>query len=78
MEGWATAWWFWVLLGFLLLFLELVTPTGFFLLFFGVAAVLVGLLPPWVWPGLPGCNGCSFPCFRSAVCCCCGVACRKG
>lgn len=44
MEGWATSWWFWVLLGLALLFLELVTPTGFYLLFFGVAAVLVGLL----------------------------------
>ena len=44
MEGWATTWWFWVLLGLALLFLELVTPTGFYLLFFGVAAVLVGLL----------------------------------
>lgn len=44
MDGWATTWWFWVLLGLALLFLELVTPTGFYLLFFGVAAVLVGLL----------------------------------
>ena len=44
MDGWATTWWFWVLLGLVLLFLELVTPTGFYLLFFGVAAVLVGLL----------------------------------
>ena len=44
MEGWATTWWFWVLLGLGLLFLELITPTGFYLLFFGVAAVLVGLL----------------------------------
>lgn len=44
MEGWATSWWFWVLLGLALLFLELVTPTGFYLLFFGVAAVLMGLL----------------------------------
>ncbi len=44
MIGWATAWWFWVLLGFLLLFLELVTSTGFYLLFFGVAAILVGVL----------------------------------
>ena len=44
MDGWATTWWFWVLLGLGLLFLELVTPTGFYLLFFGVAAVLVGLL----------------------------------
>ena len=44
MDGWATTWWFWVLLGLALLFLELVTPTGFYLLFFGVAAILVGLL----------------------------------
>ena len=44
MDGWATTWWFWVLLGLALLFLELVTPTGFYLLFFGVGAVLVGLL----------------------------------
>jgi membrane protein implicated in regulation of membrane protease activity len=44
MGSWATDWWVWVLLGFLLLFLELVTPTGFYLLFFGVAAILVGLL----------------------------------
>lgn len=44
MSSWATAWWFWVLLGFLLLFLELMTPTGFYLLFFGVAAILVGVL----------------------------------
>ena len=44
MGGWATAWWLWILLGFVLLILELLTPTGFFLFFFGVAAVLVGLM----------------------------------
>jgi membrane protein implicated in regulation of membrane protease activity len=37
-------WWLWVLVGFGLLGLEALTPGGFFVLFFGLAAVLVGLL----------------------------------
>ncbi len=37
-------WWLWVVGGFILLGLELGTPGGFFIAFFGVAAVLVGLL----------------------------------
>jgi inner membrane protein len=48
-------WWIWILLGFFLLLVELLTPGGLYLLFFGVAAVLVGLLggvqlsgPPWM------------------------------
>ena len=48
-------WWYWVVLGLLLVGLELATPGGFFLLFFGVGALLVGGLtmgalsgPPWV------------------------------
>jgi membrane protein implicated in regulation of membrane protease activity len=48
-------WWVWILLGFLLLLVELLTPGGLYLLFFGVAAILVGLLaglnligPPWM------------------------------
>jgi inner membrane protein len=48
-------WWVWILLGFLLLLAELLTPGGLYLLFFGVAAILVGLLaglnligPPWM------------------------------
>ena len=36
------AWWMWVLGGFVLLGLELGTPGGFFLAFFGVAALVVG------------------------------------
>ncbi len=47
-------WWIWVLLGFVLLLAELLTPGGLYLLFFGVAAIVVGLLagveltgPPW-------------------------------
>ena len=41
------AWWMWILLGFLLLALELVTPGGFFLFFFGIGALVVGLLGIW-------------------------------
>ena len=48
-------WWHWLLLGLLLMVGELATPGGFFLIFFGVAAVVIGLLssidaagPVWV------------------------------
>jgi hypothetical protein len=48
-------WWLWVLLGLALLALEITTPGGFFVLFFGVAALVVGVLlgvglggPLWV------------------------------
>lgn len=37
-------WSLWILLGFVLLAMELATPGGFFIAFFGVAALLVGLL----------------------------------
>jgi membrane protein implicated in regulation of membrane protease activity len=48
-------WWYWVVLGLLLTGLEIATPGGFFLLFFGIGALLVGGLvmvgvsgPAWV------------------------------
>jgi membrane protein implicated in regulation of membrane protease activity len=48
-------WWMWLAAGFVLLVFELVTPSGFFIMFFGVGAVVVGLLSgaglvatPWV------------------------------
>jgi len=48
-------WWVWVLVGLGLLAGEMATPGGFFALFFGLAAILVGLLaalglagPPWL------------------------------
>src|SRR3954454_952513 len=51
----ALSWWLWLLLGFLLLALELATPGGFFVFFFGVGAIAVALLaaldfagPPWL------------------------------
>jgi inner membrane protein len=48
-------WWFWILGGLILLAFELLTPGGFFILFFGIGAILVGGLaffdaagPAWV------------------------------
>ncbi len=47
-------WWHWIVFGLVLAGLELLTPGGFFVIFFGVGALLVGLLdltglrlPPW-------------------------------
>ncbi|MDH4187873.1 MAG: hypothetical protein OEV08_12845, partial [Nitrospira sp.] len=37
-------WWYWMLLGLVLLGVELVTPGGFYFLFFGLAALIVGSL----------------------------------
>ena len=38
------SWWLWAFLGILLLGGEMVTPGGFYLLFFGIGALLVGTL----------------------------------
>lgn len=47
-------WWAWLLVGFLLVAAELLTPGGFYLLFFGLGGIAVGLvglagvaLPAW-------------------------------
>ena len=37
-------WWYWMLLGLVLLGIEMVTPGGFYILFFGLAALIVGSL----------------------------------
>jgi len=37
-------WWMWVVLGMVLLLGEVLTPGGFFIIFFGAAALVVGLL----------------------------------
>lgn len=37
-------WWMWILMGFGLLATETLTPGGFFVFFFGLSAVVVGLL----------------------------------
>jgi hypothetical protein len=38
------AWWAWILLGFVLLLIELSTPGGFYFMFFGLGAGVVGLM----------------------------------
>jgi inner membrane protein len=45
------SWWMWVAGGLALMMGELLTPGGFYLFFFGDAAVVVGLLK---WAGLSG------------------------
>jgi hypothetical protein len=44
-------WWMWVVLGLLLVGLEAVAPGGFFIFFFGVAAIVVGVLAALGWAG---------------------------
>ena len=48
-------WWHWFVFGLLLMLGELATPGGFYIIFFGIGAMLVGLLsamelagPSWV------------------------------
>ena len=43
------AWWIWIIGGVLLCLAEMATPGAFYLLFFGVAALVVGVL---AWTGL--------------------------
>jgi membrane protein implicated in regulation of membrane protease activity len=37
-------WWIWLALGLVLLLIELATPSGFFVMFFGLGALTVGVL----------------------------------
>ena len=37
-------WWMWIILGCALLLLELATPGGFYFIFFGASALIIGLL----------------------------------
>jgi membrane protein implicated in regulation of membrane protease activity len=43
------AWWIWVLGGLVLLVAEVTTPGGFFAVFFGAGAILVGVLKAVGW-----------------------------
>lgn len=45
-------WWIWILAGFFLVLAELVTPGGFWFIFFGVGAIVVGVIES-AFPGLP-------------------------
>lgn len=43
------AWWYWLVMGLILLGGELATPGGFYILFFGLAALIVGVLAGLGW-----------------------------
>jgi len=54
MEPMSVAWWMWLLAGIALLGIEVLTPGGFFIFFFGAGALAVGLLALLGWqPGVP-------------------------
>ncbi|MFA5027555.1 MAG: NfeD family protein [Candidatus Methylomirabilota bacterium] len=46
-------WWLWLVLGLLLAGLEVLTPGGFYVLFFGIGALVVGTLAGLGWGGPP-------------------------
>lgn len=46
-------WWIWLLVGFVLLLAELLTPGGFFVIFFGIGALTVGILDGFGLAGPP-------------------------
>ena len=56
-------WWWWTVVGLVLLAVELVTPGGFFALFFGISALLVGALEGVGVPLLPWLQWCLFSLF---------------
>ena len=54
MEPASLAWWMWMIAGIALLGIEMLTPGGFFTLFFGAGAIVVGLLGLIGWqPSIP-------------------------
>ncbi len=44
-------WWLWLVLGLVLVGLEVLTPGGFYVLFFGIGALVVGTLSGLGWGG---------------------------
>jgi membrane protein implicated in regulation of membrane protease activity len=56
-------WWIWLLFGFVLLAAEIFSPGGFYLLFFGCAALLIGLLAGLGWAGPVWVQGILFSVF---------------
>ena len=58
------AWWLWLLLGLVLAALELASTGGFYLIFFGVSAMFIGLMGAI---GLAGPRGCSGSSSRSSA-----------
>jgi len=68
-------WWLWLIVGLALLGVEMLTPGGFFTIFFGVAAIIVGILarfglagPAWMeWIWFSGLSIASLVLFRKPL-----------
>ena len=60
-------WWWWTVVGLILLAVELVAPGGFFALFFGVSALLVGALQGLGVPLVPWLQWALFSVFAVAL-----------
>ena len=68
-------WWLWLVLGLVLVGLEVLTPGGFYVLFFGIGALVVGSLsglgwggPVWLqWLLFSAISFVSLPCFRPVL-----------
>ena len=73
----ALVWWHWLALGLVLIALELAASGGFYIIFFGVAAIIVaglsllGAAGP-IWTQLLLFSILSSRCWSSAVRCCAG------
>ena len=62
-------WWYWMLVGLVLLGVEMVTPGGFYILFFGLAASGRGhCWPEWGSSRQNGSSGCCFRESQSSHC----------
>ena len=73
MRGWThdnrrtyMTWWYWLVLGLVLIALEMASSGGFYIIFFGVAAVVVALLAATGLVAAHGCSGCCSRCSRSS------------
>ena len=58
-------WWHWLVLGLLLVLAELAASGGFYIIFFGIAALIVGCWRAPVWPVRSGLRSCCSPACRS-------------
>ena len=63
-------WWHWLAVGLILVALEMAASGGFYVIFFGVAAIAIGSLHLFGLAGPCGCNSSSFPSCRLVLSCC--------
>ena len=62
-------WWQWLVVGLVLVALEMAAAGGFYIIFFGIAAIAIAGLRFSTWPGRHGSSFCSSPLFLSRLWC---------